>query len=459
MKQKLSILMVPVMAFYTLLPCVSQAVSISSPFLNKTQLVHSVQQNTMPPTGTITYFYNGSTLMNAEDDNGDMSTYLDRTVRTIVSVNTQTVEDTQSLFTDGKNVISQTDSTGTNITSTQQYNAFGQPVSYTSSTNKQINKLTNQQLNILTNPFQYDGYYLDSESGLYYLNARYYSPTLMQFISMDSYDLANRYAYSDGNPIGNEDPTGHNAVLNFFGINTDNDEDIITSGSTALLGLIMFGAEKETLSLLVNVLTYAQAGMSNYNFEGGAKKYLTIASDVFSFAPVGVGAVKTGTHFWKGIEGEGNRSLNITDLKKSIETLDNDNSIYAVVRKKNDIHAYGLNITKKDDNLIVHRIDIGAQTPGSASGKSLIPFNNKYQATIKEIGNFDIQKGLSNRHLYYSREYSNGETINSIVTNFNAKHKWTGYHILGNNCKAGQIELIKNLKVESDNNISILSEG
>ncbi len=32
----------------------------------------------------------------------------------------------------------------------------------------------------------------------------------MQFISMDSYDLANRYAYCDGNPIGNEDPTGHN---------------------------------------------------------------------------------------------------------------------------------------------------------------------------------------------------------------------------------------------------------
>ena len=209
-KQKLSILMVPVMAFYILLPCISQAETVKSPFINKTQTVHSVQQSTIPPTtGTIRYFYNGSTLVNAEDNNGDMSTYLSRTVRTIVNVNTKTVVDTQCLFTDGKNVISQTDSTGTNITSTQQYNAFGQHVSYTSSTNKQINKLTNQQLNILTNPFQYDGYYYDSESGLYYLNARYYSPTLMQFISMDSYDLANRYAYCDGNPIGNTDPTGH----------------------------------------------------------------------------------------------------------------------------------------------------------------------------------------------------------------------------------------------------------
>ncbi len=205
--------MVAVMAFYTLLPCISQAAPIHYKSVQSAKFIchdayHGV--DSIQPTSTITYFYNGSTLMNAEDNNGDMSTYLDRTVRTIVNVNTQTVLDTQCLFTDGKNVIAQTDSTGTNITSTQQYNAYGQPVNYTSGGDSQIPKSTNQPLSIATNPFQYDGYYYDQESGLYYLNARYYSPTLMQFISMDSYDLANRYGYCDGNPIGNEDPTGHN---------------------------------------------------------------------------------------------------------------------------------------------------------------------------------------------------------------------------------------------------------
>ncbi len=264
--------MVPVMAFYILLPCVSQAETVKSPFLNNTQSVHSVQQSAIPPTGTITYFYSGSTLMNAEDDNGDMSTYLDRTVRTIVDVNTKTVLDTQCIFTDGKNAISQTDSTGTTVTSTQQYNPYGQPVSYTSSTNKQINKLTNQQLNILTNPFAYDGYYYDPESGLYYLNARYYSPALMQFISMDTYDLTNRYGYCDGNPIGNEDPTGHDPIpfLSFLkevlnpiekGANVEDIAMDILNSACDLGSLLPGGAELKLADVMIdqdlNLIKYA----------------------------------------------------------------------------------------------------------------------------------------------------------------------------------------------------------
>jgi RHS repeat-associated protein len=71
--------------------------------------------------------------------------------------------------------------------------------------------LTNksQTAGIEANPFKYSGYYQDAESGMYYLNARYYSPELMRFISRDTYDLSNRYAYCDGNPVLNADPNGH----------------------------------------------------------------------------------------------------------------------------------------------------------------------------------------------------------------------------------------------------------
>ena len=67
------------------------------------------------------------------------------------------------------------------------------------------------------NAFRYRGYYFDSESGLYYLNSRYYDPIIGRFISPDSLgylnpsmiDGLNLYAYSLNNPIIFVDPTGH----------------------------------------------------------------------------------------------------------------------------------------------------------------------------------------------------------------------------------------------------------
>ena len=59
------------------------------------------------------------------------------------------------------------------------------------------------------NPIRYRGYYYDTESGLYYLNARYYNPEWRRFISPDSTEYLdpesvnglNLYAYTNNNPI------------------------------------------------------------------------------------------------------------------------------------------------------------------------------------------------------------------------------------------------------------------
>lgn len=53
------------------------------------------------------------------------------------------------------------------------------------------------------NPFRYRGYYYDNETGLYYLQSRYYSPELCRFISPDDFSYldtsnelnANAYIY------------------------------------------------------------------------------------------------------------------------------------------------------------------------------------------------------------------------------------------------------------------------
>ena len=68
------------------------------------------------------------------------------------------------------------------------------------------------------NPFRYRGYYYDNETGFYYLQTRYYDPTICRFINADNYELVaelsqtvgqlNLYAYANNNPIMLTDETG-----------------------------------------------------------------------------------------------------------------------------------------------------------------------------------------------------------------------------------------------------------
>ncbi|MGN8119606.1 RHS repeat-associated core domain-containing protein, partial [Labrys sp. 22185] len=57
------------------------------------------------------------------------------------------------------------------------------------------------------------------ETGLLYLNARYYDPHIARFVSPDWWDPTqegvgtNRYAYADNNPINVKDPSGHSVYL------------------------------------------------------------------------------------------------------------------------------------------------------------------------------------------------------------------------------------------------------
>jgi RHS repeat-associated protein len=64
----------------------------------------------------------------------------------------------------------------------------------------------------LTNPFQYAGRELDSETGLYYMRARYFDPQAGRFLSEDPIETdgndLNFYRYVENNPVGFLDPTG-----------------------------------------------------------------------------------------------------------------------------------------------------------------------------------------------------------------------------------------------------------
>ena len=67
------------------------------------------------------------------------------------------------------------------------------------------------------NPLRYRGYYYDTETGFYFLQSRYYDPTVGRFINADGQlsgvggDMQgyNLFAYCQNDPVNMSDPTGH----------------------------------------------------------------------------------------------------------------------------------------------------------------------------------------------------------------------------------------------------------
>ena len=94
------------------------------------------------------------------------------------------------------------------------YDAFGNPIDIFDGNGNNVSGNPSHIANI--NPFRFKSYYWDSETELYYLNSRYYSPEFGRFINSDSI-LAqtgsllgnNLYAYCENNAINCSDPSGH----------------------------------------------------------------------------------------------------------------------------------------------------------------------------------------------------------------------------------------------------------
>jgi RHS repeat-associated protein len=81
------------------------------------------------------------------------------------------------------------------VANTYTYDAYGSIASQSGST---------------PNLLLFQGQYQDSESGLYYLRARYYEPSSSQFLARDPALMQTRepYAYVSGNPLNATDPAG-----------------------------------------------------------------------------------------------------------------------------------------------------------------------------------------------------------------------------------------------------------
>ncbi len=71
---------------------------------------------------------------------------------------------------------------------TYTYDAWGKPISITGSLASTVGQ---------KNPIRYRGYYYDTETGLYYLQSRYYDPVVGRFLNGD-----NQLSGIGGLPLG-----------------------------------------------------------------------------------------------------------------------------------------------------------------------------------------------------------------------------------------------------------------
>ena len=103
------------------------------------------------------------------------------------------------------------------VVANYNYDAWGNVISVTDANGAAITDSTHIA-NV--NPLRYRGYYYDSETGLYYLQSRYYDPAVKRFINADGYVSTgtgalgyNMFAYCLNNPVTLSDPTGRSVWI------------------------------------------------------------------------------------------------------------------------------------------------------------------------------------------------------------------------------------------------------
>ena len=162
---------------------------------------------------TYSYIYNGSALVQMEVSNtstGVVSNTLSFTYDAQGSPQTVTYNGTVYFYATNLqgDVIAILDNTGTAVVS-YSYDAWGRHTSGDYGTGTLASTLGKY------NPLRYRGYIYDIESGLYYLQSRYYNPEMGRFINADGYTATgqgilgnNMFAYCGNNPIARKDDGG-----------------------------------------------------------------------------------------------------------------------------------------------------------------------------------------------------------------------------------------------------------
>ena len=122
-------------------------------------------------------------------------------------------------ITNGQGDITGITDTQGNVLITYYYDAWGTAYcTYNTATSPYAQSLYD------LNPLLYRGYVFDREAGMYYLQTRYYIPSIGRFLNADGLVSTgqgilgnNMFAYCENNPITRSDPTGYLSVVSIGG--------------------------------------------------------------------------------------------------------------------------------------------------------------------------------------------------------------------------------------------------
>ena len=166
------------------------------------------------------------------------------------------------------------------------------------------------------NPLRYRGYFYDAETGLYYLQSRYYDPEVSRFINPDVFatsDIdgvlaANMFAYCENNPIRNTDSTGTIGADTLIGAATGAITSLISGiasgdrGKDLILDVALGAAAGATKGMISTIISAAAAVNDAYKcYRDG----VSIEGCVIVFASEFAVSFVSGGRFNKGFFGKG----------------------------------------------------------------------------------------------------------------------------------------------------------
>ena len=199
---------------------------------NRLKAVEKIEDGTRT---SVEYTYNGDDLRTQKVVKSSDNSYTPRATsflydRQHVLLETDATGEVQTRYIRGINYIAQYSSVGNGYSGGNEqelsyflFNGHGDTVQTVTETGEIQNQYDYDifgsptlTIEIAACSIRYAGEYLDNETGLYYLRARYYDPYVGRFISEDSYwgedtnPLSlNLYTYAYNNPERFIDPTGH----------------------------------------------------------------------------------------------------------------------------------------------------------------------------------------------------------------------------------------------------------